>query len=149
VAEVFVSESNHTVEGKQLIHGLGLETYALPVMYTGPLLDSATLHRMFEQRAFACLGETEKSKVAVLLVRNGQPDEWDRLFTKQTEHEVQFRRFIVDSIHRQYDIPELVHKSCVPKGYPLLNLGAWDNDQLDIQAIKEKIDAVILKKMSI
>jgi sirohydrochlorin ferrochelatase len=196
VAEVFVSESNHTVEGKQLIHELGLDDYGLPVMYTGPLWDSATLHRMFVQRALANLGETEKTKVGVLLVGHGQPDEWDRLFTKQTEHEVQFRRFIMgllnqagfksenlslawmefknpkpaqiiesfvkngvekvlyfaaaisaDSIHSQYDIPELLHKANVPKGFPLLNLGAWDDDPLVIQAIKEKIDAVILKSV--
>jgi len=194
VAEVFVSESNHTMEGKHLIEALGLENYAFPVRYTGPLWDSATLHRMFVERVLANLGETEKTKVGVLLVGHGQPDEWDQLFTKQTAHELQFRRFIMDlliqagfkpeyislawmefkspkpaeiiesfvkngvekvfyfsaaisadSIHSQYDIPELVHKANVPKGYPLLNLGAWDDDPLVIQSIKEKIDAVIIK----
>jgi len=50
-----------------------------------------------------------------------------------------------DSIHSQYDIPELVHKARVPKAYPLLNLGAWDDDPIAIQAIKEKIDAVMIR----
>ena len=196
VAEVFVSESNHTVESKLLIQELELDNNAHPVRYTGPLWDSPTLHRMFLERASEYLGDTEKTKVGVLLVGHGQPDEWDRIFTKETEHELQFRRYIMelfiqdgfksenlslawmefknpkpaeiierflkngvekvlyfsaaisaDSIHSQYDIPELVHKSRVPKGYPLLNLGAWDDDPLVIQAIKEKIDAVMLRSV--
>jgi sirohydrochlorin ferrochelatase len=194
VAEVFVSESNHTVEGKYLIQELGLDSYALPVRYTSPLWDSPTLHRMFLKRAHEYLGDTDKTKVGVLLVGHGQPDEWDRIFTKETEHELQFREKILelfiqdgflpdnlslawmefknpkpaeiierflkngvekvlyfsaaisaDSIHSQYDIPELVNMSRVPRGFPLLNLGAWDDDPLVIQAIKEKIDAVFIK----
>jgi sirohydrochlorin ferrochelatase len=46
-----------------------------------------------------------------------------------------------DAIHSQYDIPALVHKARVPEGYPLINLGAWNDDPIVIQAIKEKIDA--------
>ena len=46
-----------------------------------------------------------------------------------------------DAIHSQYDIPALVHKARVPEGYPLVNLGAWNDDQIVIRAIKEKIDA--------
>ena len=46
-----------------------------------------------------------------------------------------------DSIHSQFDIPELVNKARVPKGFPLVNLGAWNDDPLVIQAIKEKIEA--------
>jgi sirohydrochlorin ferrochelatase len=197
VAEVFVSESNHTLEGMQLIEELRLDNYAIPVRYTGPLWDSPTLHRMFLERAHAYLGDTQKTKVGVLLVGHGQPDEWDRIFTKQTDHELQFRRFIMDlfiqdgfttenislawmefknpkpaeiiesfvkngvekvlyfsaaisadSIHSQYDIPDLVHKARVPKGYRIQNLGAWDDDPIVIQAIKEKIDAVMLKKLN-
>jgi hypothetical protein len=192
VAEVFVSESNHTIEGRQLIEKLDLKRYLISVRYSGPLWDSATLHCMFLERARVHLGATEKTKVGVLLVGHGQPDEWDILFTKQTKNEVQFRQFIMelfiqdgfkpenlslawmefknpkpaeiieqfvkngvekvlyfaaaisaDSIHSQYDIPELVHKARVPKEYPLLNLGAWDDDPLVIQAIKEKIIVVM------
>ena len=46
-----------------------------------------------------------------------------------------------DAIHSQWDIPALVNKSRVPAGYPLINLGAWNDDPIVIQAIKEKIDA--------
>lgn len=191
VAEVFVSISNHTLEGKNLIGKLDLEAWGVPVVYTGPLWDSSTLHGMFVQRAQENLGATQKSRVGVLLVGHGQPDEWDREFASETEHEIQFRRSIIerlvqagfkgenlslawmefkspkpaeviekfvangvekvlyfsaaisaDSIHSQFDIPELVQKSRVPKGFPLVNLGAWNDDPLVIRAIKEKIEAV-------
>lgn len=191
VAEVFVSVSNHTLEGKNLINELDLEAYGIPIVYTGPMWDSSTLHRMFVQRAQENLGETEKSRVGVLLVGHGQPDEWDREFASETEHEIQFRRSIIelfeqdgfrrenlslawmefkspkpaeviekfvangvekvlyfsaaisaDSIHSQFDIPELVHQSRVPKEFPLVNLGAWNDAPLVIRAIKEKIEAV-------
>jgi len=194
VAEVFVSVSNHTLEGKNLINALGLEDYGIPISYTGPMWDSPTLHRMFLERARQHLGDTDKRKIGVLLVGHGQPDEWDREFASETEHELQFRRYILDlfeqdgfcrdhlslawmefrnpkpakvierfvkngvekvlyysaaisadSIHSQYDIPELVNKARVPKGFPLVNLGAWNDDLLVIQAIKEKIEAASVR----
>ena len=190
VAEVFVSVSNHTLEGKNLINKLGLEGYDIPICYTGPLWDSPTLHRMFLERVREHLGDTDKSKIGVLLVGHGQPNEWDREFATETEHELQFRYQILelfeqngyckdnlslawmefkdpkpavvinqfvkhgvekvfyfsaaisaDSIHSQFDIPELVNKARVTTGFPLVNLGAWNDDPLVIQAIKEKIDA--------
>lgn len=48
-----------------------------------------------------------------------------------------------DSIHSQYDIPELVHMAKIPAHIPLKNLGAWNDDPIVIQAIKEKIDRAI------
>ena len=190
VAEVFVSVSNHTLEGMNLINKIRPEDYGISIVYTGPMWDSATLHRMFLERAHEHLGETDKSKIGVLLIGHGQPDEWDREFASETEHELQFRRYILDlfeqdgfqrdhlslawmefknpkpanvierfvkngvekvlyysaaisadSIHSQYDIPDLVGKARVPKGFPLVNLGAWNDDPLVIQAIKEKIEA--------
>jgi hypothetical protein len=48
-----------------------------------------------------------------------------------------------DSIHSQYDVPELVKKANVSKNVPILNLGAWNNDPIVIQAIKEKIDPLM------
>ena len=58
--------------------------------------DSPTLHRMFLERAQKHLGDTDKSKVGVLLVGHGQPDEWDREFASETEQELEFRRYILD-----------------------------------------------------
>ena len=51
-----------------------------------------------------------------------------------------------DSIHSQYDIPELIGEAKVPAGFPLVNLGAWNDHPLVIQAIKEKIQSA--QKMS-
>jgi hypothetical protein len=45
-----------------------------------------------------------------------------------------------DAIHSQYDIPDLVHEAKVTDDFPIINLGAWNDDPIVIQAIKEKID---------
>jgi hypothetical protein len=148
---------------------------------------------MFISRAAENIGDTDKSKVGVLLVGHGQPDEWDVEWPTETEQELKFREDILDkfeqngysrenlslawmefkepkpapkvedfwndndvekvifysaaisadSIHSQFDIPELVHQANVPDELPIINLGAWNNDPIVIQAIKEKIDQVI------
>jgi hypothetical protein len=46
-----------------------------------------------------------------------------------------------DAMHSQYDIPAMVGEAHVPDGYPLINLGAWNDDPIVIRAIKAKIDA--------
>lgn len=188
VAEVFVSISNHTAEGENLIEEVGAEELGVPVRFTGPLWDSPTLPRMFVERLNANLGGTDKSQVGVILVGHGQPDEWDKEFPTETSHEIAFRQNILnhlaeagyrrenldlawmefkepkpakkveqliangvekifyfsaaisaDSIHSQYDVPELIHKAKVPAGFPVINLGAWNDDPIVIQAIREKI----------
>lgn len=45
-----------------------------------------------------------------------------------------------DAIHSQYDIPKLVYEADYPEGFPIVNLGAWNDDPIVIQAIKEKMD---------
>ena len=45
-----------------------------------------------------------------------------------------------DAMHSQWDIPALVNEARVPEGFPLINLGAWNDDPTVIRAIKEKID---------
>ncbi len=45
-----------------------------------------------------------------------------------------------DSIHSQFDVPELVSGARIPPTIDLVNLGAWNNDPLVIQAIKERIE---------
>jgi len=189
VAEVFLTLSNHTAEGKELIADLHVEDY-VPLRYTGPLHDSKTLQSMFLHRANQHLGDIPKEKVGVLLVGHGQPDEWDAEWATETEQELGFRREVfklfeadgykpehlslawmefkqpkparkveefvrngvdkviyfsaaisADAIHSQYDVPALVNEARVPAGYPLLNLGAWNDDPLVIQAIQEKVEA--------
>lgn len=46
-----------------------------------------------------------------------------------------------DALHSQIDVPELIEKARVPPDFPMVNLGAWNDDPLVIQAIKERIDA--------
>jgi protoheme ferro-lyase len=192
VSEVFLTISNHTAEGKELIEALHVEDYGATLHFTGPLWDSETLRSMFVARANDHIDGTDKSKIGVLLVGHGQPDEWDVEWPTETEQELAFREEVLklfeadgykpenlslawmefkepkpapkveefwnknrvekvifysaaisaDSIHSQYDTPELVHQARVPEDLPLINLGAWNNDPIVIQAIKEKIDAV-------
>ena len=193
VSEVFLTMSNHTAEGEHQIKELNIEeTFGIPVEYTGPLYDSQTLKSMFVQRANANIGNTEKSKVGILLVGHGQPDEWDVEWPTETEQELGFRHDVLamlaadgyqqdnlslawmefkepkpaekveqflqngiekllffsaaisaESIHSQYDIPTLIHEAEFPEDFPVINLGAWNDDPLVIQAIKEKIDALM------
>jgi protoheme ferro-lyase len=194
VSEVFLTISNHTAEGEELIRELGVEAYGVPIEYTGPLYDSETLQSMFVHRANQHLGDTDKSKVGILLVGHGQPDEWDVEWATETEQEISFRQAVLqrfetdgygrenlglawmefkepkpakkveeflnkgvekvlffsaaisaDAMHSQYDVPALVSEAQVPAGFPLVNLGAWNDDPIVIQAIKEKIDAQIEK----
>ncbi len=190
VSEVFLTISNHTAEGEHQIEDLNIEeTFDIPVEYTGPLYNSETLMSMFVNRANANIGDTDKSKVGILLVGHGQPDEWDIEWPTETEQELGFRYEVLDmlaadgyqpdnlslawmsfkepkpaqmfeqflqngiekllffsaamsadAMHSQYDIPELVHEADYPEGFPIINLGAWNDDPIVIQAIKEKID---------
>jgi protoheme ferro-lyase len=190
VSEVFLTISNHTAEGEHQIEELNIEeTFDIPVEYTGPLYNSETLMSMFVNRANANIGDTDKSKVGILLVGHGQPDEWDIEWPTETEQELGFRYEVLDmlaadgyqpdnlslawmsfkepkpaqmfeqflqngiekllffsaamsadAMHSQYDIPELVHEADYPEGFPIINLGAWNDDPIVIQAIKEKID---------
>jgi protoheme ferro-lyase len=190
VVEVFVSISNHTAEGEEMIREVRAEDYGVPVAFTGPLWDSSTLHLSFVEEADAAIGATKKNRVGVLLVGHGQPDEWDREWPTETEHELAFRRSILDqfvatgypsenlglawmefkqpkpaeqvealvangvekivyfsaaisadSIHSQYDTPELMHQAQVPDDILMINLGGWNDHPRVIQAIVERIDA--------
>ncbi|MBE2221831.1 MAG: ferrochelatase [Anaerolineae bacterium] len=189
VSEVFLTISNHTAEGEHQIESVNVEDYGATLTFTGPMWDSEGLRSMFVKRANANIDGTDKSKVGVLLVGHGQPDEWDVEWPTETEQETSFRQEVLnlfaedgydpdnlslawmsfkepkpaekveefyengieklvfysaaisaDSIHSQYDIPELVYEADIPKDIPIINLGAWNNDPIVIAAIKEKID---------
>jgi protoheme ferro-lyase len=190
VSEVFLTVSNHTAEGESQIKELNIEQrFGIPVEFTTPLYNSQTLMRMFLERVDANTEGVDKSKVGVMLVGHGQPDEWDIEWPTETEHELSFRYGVLDllasngykrdnlslawmsfkeprpapkveemvkngveyilyfaagisaeSMHSQWDIPELINEARVPDNIHLINLGAWNNDPLVIRAIKEKID---------
>ena len=135
---------------------------------------------MFLERANNNIGSTEKSKVGILLVGHGQPDEWDVEWPTETEQELGFRYDVLDilanngydpknlslawmefkepkpaekvqefldndiekllffstaisaeSIHSQYDIPTLVYEANYPDNFPIVNLGAWNDDPIE------------------
>ncbi|MFO7680455.1 MAG: ferrochelatase [Chloroflexota bacterium] len=193
VSEVFLTISNHTAEGENLIKEVNVENYGASLAFTGPMWDSEGLRQMFVERANENIGDTDKSKVGVLLVGHGQPDEWDVHWATETEQEIAFRQEVLnlfaedgyneenlslawmsfkepqpaekveeffqngieklvfysaaisaDSIHSQYDIPEMVYEADIPEDIPILNLGAWNDDPLVIEAIKKKIDEAML-----
>lgn len=192
VAEVFVSISNHTAEGENLIKEVKVEKLGVPIRFTGPLWDSETLHQMFVDKVEQARGNTPRDKVAVLLVGHGQPDEWDREWPTETQHELALRTGIIDalvargydrklldlawmsfkeprvperatelasagagkllyfsagisaeSIHSQYDVPELVAEAEIPSGVETVNLGAWNNHPLTIKAIAERVKPLL------
>lgn len=192
MAEVFVSDSNHTLEGKHLIQEVGADDLGVPVFYTGPMYDSETLYSMFVERLRVNMNGMDKSKVGVLLVGHGQPDEWDREFATETEHELLFRNRVLDrleqagfprqnlslawmefkepkpapkieefaangvekiyyfsaaisadALHSQWDVPHLISMARNSKKIPTINLGAWNDDPIVIQAIKEKVQAAM------
>jgi protoheme ferro-lyase len=197
VAEVFVSVSNHTAEGEELIRAVDVEAYGATLRFTRPLWDSEILQRMMVARTNGAIGDTPRDRVGVLLVGHGQPDEWDRQWPTETEHEMEFRirtleRFAeagyvrqnlslawmefkdpkpaeivdrfhqdgvekvvyfsaaisADSLHSQIDVPELVNQARSSREIPILNLGAWNDDPMAIQAIKERIDEQLVEIQS-
>jgi protoheme ferro-lyase len=46
-----------------------------------------------------------------------------------------------DSIHSDIQVPEAVHQVNIPEGVKVVNLGAWGNDPLVIESIRQKIIA--------
>ncbi len=44
------------------------------------------------------------------------------------------------SLHSLYDIPEAVREAGLPENIEMVNLGAWDDDPIVIQAIKEQLE---------
>ena len=192
VAEVFVSISNHTREGEELVEAVDTDRFDVPVRFTGPLWDSHTLHRMFLEKVEEARGTIPPERVAVLLVGHGQPDEWDKEWPTETQHEIELRTSVLEllaqngydrskidlawmefkqprvagrasdlaltgidmlayfsagisaeSIHSQYDVPKLIAEAEIPAGISVVNLGAWNDHPLAIQAIAERVKRMV------
>ena len=47
-----------------------------------------------------------------------------------------------DAIHSQYDLPKQINNVKIPNYITVKNLGAWNDDPIVINAIKEKIDKI-------
>ncbi len=194
VSEVFLTISNHTAEGEELVRKINFDDYGVSIAFTGPLWDSRILQSMFVERVNKHIGETDKKKVGVLLVGHGQPKEWDMEWPTETEQEIKFRKDVLelfvkdgydrknldlawmefrepctseavqklvqngvekifyfsaaisaDSIHSMCDLPELISKCGIPNNIEVINLGAWNDDPIVIEAIMEKIGGVRFK----
>jgi sirohydrochlorin ferrochelatase len=103
VANVFLTVSNHTAEGDELVEKMHLEGRGVRVLYTEPLWNSAQLRHSFIEKANLVIPPEERATTGVLLVGHGQPDEWDVEFATETEHENRFREQLRDDfVHEGY-----------------------------------------------
>jgi sirohydrochlorin ferrochelatase len=98
VAEVFLTDSNHTAEGRHLIEEAVPHELGIPIHHTRPLRDSAILQGVFVERACQVTGTTPKERTGILLVGHGQPEEGDREFASETQQETAFRQAIVNRL---------------------------------------------------
>lgn len=97
VLQVFLTISNHTAEGQNLILELDVEEeLGVPVIFTEPMWNSELLKSVFPEKVYARMGEASKDEVAVAFVGHGQPDEWDVEWATETEQEMQFREDLMD-----------------------------------------------------
>jgi protoheme ferro-lyase len=73
----------------------------------------------------------------------------DELVRRGVEKILYFSAAIsADSIHSQFDVPELVAKAKIPAGVDVINLGAWNDHPLAITAIREKIEIELAQILS-
>jgi hypothetical protein len=189
--KVFLTTSNHTKEGENMVLNLGLEKLGMQILQTTPLWDSESLARLFVEKAVAaCPDMNDRPTTGILLVGHGQPKSWDKEFPTETSQEAAFRdklreRFVTagfsagnirsawmqfrepgvvsearalgnanikrllvfsaaisaDSLHSQFDVPELMKKARLPTNIEVVNLGAWNDHPRLVDALDEKISA--------
>jgi sirohydrochlorin ferrochelatase len=108
VANVFLTASNHTAEGNELVEKMHLEKRGVKVLYTEPLWTSASLRHSFIEKANLAIPPEERATTGVLLVGHGQPDEWDSEFATETEQENLFRENLRGDFIEQGYKPENV-----------------------------------------
>ena len=97
VANVFLTVSNHTAEGQNLIKELEVtKNYGVELTFTEPMWSSELLRSAFIEKVYAQIGDTPKEAVAIALIGHGQPDEWDEEWATETNQEIAFRKEIMD-----------------------------------------------------
>ena len=102
VANVFLTISNHTAEGQNLIREVEAEEKTgVEIIFTDPLWDSEMLRSVFPEKVYAEMGDVPKENVAIALVGHGQPDEWDVEWATETEQESAFREEIMELFVRE------------------------------------------------
>lgn len=97
VATVFLTISNHTAEGQNLIRKVEAEEKCgVEVIFTDPLWDSELLRSVFLEKVYTRMDDIPKDEIAIALVGHGQPDEWDVEWATETEQESAFREEIME-----------------------------------------------------
>ena len=91
ILPIFITESTHTIAGREMVASVEPERYGIEVCYAGVLGDSDSLQQVFVERANELSVDVNKSKVGILLVGHGQPTEWENLYPEQNLQETQYR----------------------------------------------------------
>jgi sirohydrochlorin ferrochelatase len=91
ILPIFITESTHTIAGRDMVASVDPEQYGVEICYTGALGDSDSLQQVFVERANEMSSDLNKSKVGILLVGHGQPTEWENLYPEQNRQETQYR----------------------------------------------------------
>jgi protoheme ferro-lyase len=89
---VWLTDSDHSDHGKEIIEALQPEKYGVKMCVTETLWNSERMKRMIVNRANRATGSESKADIGILLVAHGQPAEWDKIFKKQPEQENIFRQ---------------------------------------------------------
>jgi protoheme ferro-lyase len=126
VMPVFLTQSSHTQAGEEMIQALELEKLGVSVCYATPLWDNEDLRQMFVNRANQNLQGAAKSKVGILLVGHGQPDDWDRIYPTQTEQETLFRNAVREMLILDGYKPENVVLAWMEFKRPVIAEGVRD-----------------------
>jgi sirohydrochlorin ferrochelatase len=109
VVPVFLTDSSHTIGGREQVESVEAEKYGVDICFAKPLWDTESLQQMFVARADAHLNGVEKSKVGILLVGHGQPEDWDAIYPTQTEQENLFRQQVRERlIQAGYEADQIV-----------------------------------------
>ena len=94
-----------------------------------------------------CANGYEKKNIgtAWMSFREPKPKEKVEEIARNGVHEILYFAATIsaDSLHSQYDIPHLVSEADIPGTIKLTNMGAWNDHELVIAAIKERIDEVL------
>lgn len=95
LCNLFITISNHTKEGIDMINAVKLEDYNVKIKYTKPLYDSKTLQALYINKVSTSVASSDKGKTGIVLVGHGQPPEWDKEFNTETQQENSFREDIL------------------------------------------------------
>lgn len=98
LCNLFITISNHTKEGLDMINAIKLEDYNVNIKYTKPLYDSKTLQDLYTSKVVNSVSSIDKEKTGVVLVGHGQPPEWDKEFYTETQQETSFREDILKKL---------------------------------------------------